>query len=127
MSFRIFICDHQARGASSSAAAGRGGRFVERSVGEEPCLIAHDAAIRTGALSEILIVWNAAEKQEEVSCKRGSAPRADRLLRLVRWSGCAGRAFEPGCTAGEPIDAKLTFDPVPESGARAYNVAGATA
>ncbi len=99
---------------------------LECAGGDELCLITHDAALRTGALTGLLIVSNEAEDQLDVLCSCGTAPRTDRLSLPARWSGFAGRVLESGCTAGEPIDAKTnSYLATAASGARAGYAAGA--
>ena len=94
--------------------------------GDELCLITHDAAIRTGAVTGLLVASTEAADQLDVLCTCGTAPRTDRLSLSARSSGFAGRVLESGCAAGEPIDAKTnSYLATAASGARASYAAGA--
>src|SRR5947209_17932253 len=77
--------------------------FPEGPGGGELCLITRDAVARTGALTGLLVVCNAAEKQLDVLCACGTAPRRDRLSLPEERSGFAGRVLESGHAAGELI------------------------
>jgi diguanylate cyclase (GGDEF)-like protein len=98
--------------------------FPECAGSGELSLITRDAVARTGALTGLLVVWSAAEKQLDVLCACGTAPRRARLTLVGERSGFAGRVLDSGRTAGEPIDAadSLAFA---ASGARATYAAGA--
>jgi hypothetical protein len=78
---------------------------LECAGGGEVCLIMRDAVIRTGALTGLLVVWSAAEKQMDVLCACGTAPRRNRLSLPKERSGFVGRVLQSGRTAGEPIAA----------------------
>jgi hypothetical protein len=54
--------------------------------GEELCLITHDAAIRTGAMTGLLVVSTEAADQLDVLCTCGTVPRTDRLSLSARSS-----------------------------------------
>src|ERR1700716_2285192 len=70
---------------------------------QELGLITRDAAASTGALTGLLVVWNAAEEQLDVICACGTAPSKDRLPLPTGRSGFVGRVLESGCRVGEPI------------------------
>jgi hypothetical protein len=68
-----------------------------------PGLIARDATLRGGALSGLLLCWDAAEQPVDVLCTRGTARSEGRLSLRHGLSGLVGRVLESGHTAGGPI------------------------
>ncbi len=76
---------------------------LELAAGDELGLITRDVVIRTGALTGLLVVWNATEKNLDVICACGTAPSKEGLSLSRRRSGFVGRVLESGHTAGEPI------------------------
>jgi len=81
----------------------------------EPSLIALDATLRGGALSELLVDCNAAGQPVDVLCTCGTALSEDRLSLRHGPSGLVGRVLESGHTAGEPIVPERNAHPAPAS------------
>jgi diguanylate cyclase (GGDEF)-like protein len=73
---------------------------------DELDLIVRDVALRTGALTGLLVVRNAMEGQIDVVCACGTVPSKDRLSLPVRRSGFVGRVLASGGAVGEPIIAE---------------------
>ena len=71
--------------------------------GDELGLITRDVVIRTGALTGLLVAWNATEKHLDVICACGTAPSKEGLSLSRKRSGFVGRVLASGHTAGEPI------------------------
>jgi diguanylate cyclase (GGDEF)-like protein len=70
---------------------------------DELDLIVRDVALRTGALTGLLVVRNAMENHIDVVCACGTVPSQDRLSLPVRRSGFVGRVLASGGTVGEPL------------------------
>ena len=110
------LAQHQPDGVKSLECAG----------GDELCLITHDVATRTGALTGLLVLRTESDEQLDVLCACGTAPRKDRLSLPARYSEFACRVVESGRPAGGPIDATLNPSlAAAASGARASYAAGA--
>ena len=76
---------------------------LELVAGDELGLITRDVVIRTGALTGLLVAWNATEKHLDVICACGTAPSKEGLSLSRKRSGFVGRVLASGHTAGEPI------------------------
>ena len=95
--------------------------------GGELGLITRDVAVRTGAQTGLLAIWNPTEQLADVICAWSDAPVNNRMPTSVRRrSGFVGRVLSSGHAAFEPInparDASLGQPP---SGARLRYAAGA--
>ncbi len=82
---------------------------------DELGLITRDVVIRTGALTGLLVAWNATEKHLDVICACGTAPSKEGMPLSRKRSGFVGRVLASGHTAGEPI----TVEQNPDLGAPA--------
>ncbi len=93
--------------------------------GDELRLITRDAAIRTGALTGVLIAGNALERQLDVLGTHGIVPSEGHPPLPAALSGFAIRVAMSGRTACEPITSRREPPPAPGSGGPMTHAVGA--